>query len=176
MRATHLIMTGCHRHGILPVVSPHRGIAAQLGVVRFYLSCWYDDSEKYDFWNKLPGWTTDLLGIDSIRPAFRPVRDNARSMWLGLYMHEGGARSVLGDPYLGQFPTGVDIYWSLSHNINKGTATLSAVYGNQKAATKEWPFSGRPAFGWRTGVYIGGRTGAPHPMGLYCKIISTTYR
>lgn len=140
---------------------PHTGIKALEGVASFGSSCWYDRKVIGGHINKLVGFTTDLLKVNSIRIGWRPhTLDGLIELYL--YKHQGGSwirQPRLADDMIAIMPVNHVFSWSIwldsankEVNVTCGTDSIESNY------------SGCCGPGYYMGPYFGGVPTAPQTM------------
>jgi IS1 family transposase len=144
----------------------HTGIYQKQWHILLERSCYYkfgtaDDKD----WNKLCGWTTDLLSRNSLRIGWRPY--STELFELVAYIHKDGKRyTVKGQNWsLGRYEYDSWVWAKITHD--EGMATFSVGYVNGSAnKTVSIGFDACICPGYLSNPYFGGNNPAPHDMAL----------
>jgi hypothetical protein len=161
----NVIKKGKH-YGSPRILSMHSGIYSKRWMVNLHSNCYYyfgnnDDKD----WNKLCGWSTDVLNRNSLRVGWRCVDE--KTYELVAYIHVDGKRfTIKGENWnLGKYKFNEWVEVSITHEEDLGNAvfTASVVNGvNQRIVIV--PFDKCMCVGYISNLYFGGNNVAPHDM------------
>lgn len=157
-----IIYKGEH-YGTPMIISPHLGIYSKKWMVKLDKNCYYKfDGEDDKDWNKLCGWTTDILGRNSLRIGWRPVDNNTYE--LVAYVHKDGKRyTVKGENWkLGKYKFDDWVEVSITHEDNSAIFTANNPNGFRKTVLVYYDKCA--CMGYMSNVYFGGNRTCPHDM------------
>ncbi len=118
-------------------------------------------------WNKAWGWTTDILGKNSLRIVWRPLKGSTTKVQLGAYIHKDGVRFTFPNWDLGSYNWGSLISTWINHDGHNATFYTSGPT-DDILQDQHWsqiiPFEKCTCMGYRQYPYFGGNMVAPHTM------------
>jgi|688.fasta_scaffold801127_2 hypothetical protein len=140
-------------------MSMHTGITEMWGKAIFERECWYSKEMYGTHLNKLVGFTSDILGRNSMRIAWRPSAV-MHKIDLYIYLHING-QWVRSDRIKDDFIATVDCDKEFDWSLHKMPGIAIADAG-QGTVSRQYDVSS--GWGYRQSVYFGGIHTAPWDM------------